>query len=354
LPSDRTGVARYITEVADSPLDVLKRQARIGYDAQSSSDVKRLADAHAERVDFAAAHGVRTDTVFATEKRSALKYAEAAAAIEAQAGFEADDALLALHADSLFNSYKRSRLADESVLRTAIDEFQTLIDRTGIGRIDDIVTLIEARRDLSDRLGVEDPSSKALIEFVQILAADAQGALDANAKHREWSLLSFYRPEAVQRSAEQARRVAIDDPAASTPKDRRAWLEEARRLYVEALPGLSATDAIKARECKEGLAGALIGLSEYEREGASAASHLREAQTLFREVMEFAKVNTPGREYAGALENLADAIRSMRLKFPHEAHGSKAEEQMLIERALDIYDAIGDAEGASRMRDLLD
>ena len=70
--------------------------------------------------------------------------------------------------------------------------------------------------------------------------------------------------------------------------------------------------------------------------------------------MEFARVNTPGREYAGALGNLADAIRSMRLKFSHEAHGSQPEEQVLIARALGIYEAIGDPASASRMRDLLD
>jgi hypothetical protein len=43
----------------------------------------------------------------------------------------------------------------------------------------------------------------------------------------------------------------------------------------------------------------------------------------------------------------------MRLKFPHEAHGSQPEEQELIARALDIYESIGDSASASRMRDLL-
>lgn len=338
------------------PLDVLKRQAKISYDVQSSSDVRRLAEAYAERVNFAAENGVREDTVFdiATEQRSALKYAEAAKAIEEHSGFESDDALLALHADSLFNDYKRSQIADEGMLKKAISEFQTLIERTGTGRIGDIITFIEAQRDLSDRLADDDSTFNTLTEAIQDLAAKAQTTLDAKADLRDWSLLSFYGAEAVQARAEQARRAAAEDTSSTTAKDRRGWLEDARHLYVQALPGLSATDATKARECKEGLAGALIALSEYEREGVSAASHLREAQTLFREVVEFARVNTPGREYAGALENLADAIRSMRLKFPHEAHASQPEEQVLIARALGIYEAIGDSASASRMRDLLD
>lgn len=338
------------------PLDVLKRQAEISSDAQSSADVQRLASAYAKRVHFAADHGVRKDEVsdIATEHRSALKYAEAAKAIEEHSGFESDDDLLALHADSLFNDYKRSRINDEEVLQKAIGEFETLIERTGTARIGDIITLIEAQRDLSDRLGVDDATFSTLAEAVQDLAAKAQATLDANANLREWSLLGFYGAEAVQARAEQARRAAAEASSSTTAKDRRGWLEDARRRYVQVLPGLSATDATKARECKEGLAGALIALSEYEPEGASAASHLREAQTLFREVVEFARVNTPDQEYAGSLANLADAIRSMRLKFPHEAHGSQPEEQVLIARALGIYEAIGDAASASRMRDLLD
>jgi hypothetical protein len=338
------------------PLDVLKGQAKISYDAQSSADVARLADAYADRVEFAAEKGVREDREIdtATELRSALRYAEATAAIEKTPKFEADDELLALHADSLFNQYKRSRSADRDVLNKAIAEFDMLIRRTGNSRIRNIITFIEAQRDLMEQLAFDDDALDRLIAAVQELADKAQTTLDEKHQLREWSLLSFYRAEAVQAKAEQARRAAGEGNASTSPKDRKAWLEEARQLYVRALPGLSATDATKARECKEGLAGALIGLSEYEREGVSAASHLREAQTLFREVMEFARTNTPDREYAGALENLADAIRSMRLKFHDEAHGSRAEEQELIGRALSIYEAIGDSTSASRMRDLLD
>ena len=76
----------------------------------------------------------------------------------------------------------------------------------------------------------------------------------------------------MQARAEQARRAAAEDTSSTTAKDRRGWLEDARHLYVQALPGLSATDATKARKYKEGLAGALIALSKYESEGASAAS----------------------------------------------------------------------------------
>jgi hypothetical protein len=34
-------------------------------------------------------------------------------------------------------------------------------------------------------------------------------------------------------------------------------------------------------------------------------------------------------------------MRSMRLKFPHEAHGSRAEGETLIGRTLEIYEEIG-------------
>ena len=219
----------------------LKRQAKISSDAQSSADVQRLASAYAKRVHFAADHGVRQDEVsdIATEHRSALKYAEAAKAIEEHSGFESDDDLLALHADSLFNDYKRSRINDEKVLRKAIGEFETVIERTGTARIGDIITLIEAQRDLSDRLGVDDATFSTLAEAVQDLAAKAQATLDANANLREWSLLGFYGAEAVHARAEQALCAAAEASSSTTAKDRRGWLEDARRRYVQVLPGLS-------------------------------------------------------------------------------------------------------------------
>lgn len=212
------------------PLDVLKRQAKISCDAQSSSDVSGLAKAYDERVQYAVDHGVRDDTVFdiAIEQRAALKYAEAARAIEGVRDFEAEDDLLALHADSLFRQFNRAKLMDEQVLKQAIEEFQALVDRTGTARTGDIITLIEAQRDLLDLLNADDPALGTLTQAIQNLAEAAQGTLDVKDNVREWSLLSFYMAEAIQARAEQARRVAAEgDPASTTPKDRKAWLETA-------------------------------------------------------------------------------------------------------------------------------
>ena len=93
--------------------------------------------------------------------------------------------------------------------------------------------------------------------------------------------MNFYAGEAVQAQAEQARR-GDEGGATATRNERKKRLELARQFYIAALPGLSSKDAIKARECKEGLAGALIAMAEYEGEGATAAARLREAQTLYR------------------------------------------------------------------------
>ncbi len=338
-----------------SPLAVLQRQSKITYDRQSSVDVKRLAEAYEDRVEHAAKHGVRADTVLdrATEDRSALRFKDAAAAIDSAPDYKANDDLLALHADSMFNDYKRNGGGD-AALAIVVDEFKELIDRTGPSRPGDVITYIEALREQAERLEEDDPAVTALFAGVESLAETVQASLDRVQNPREWSLMSFYGAEAVQAQAEQARRNAEGTEYPDAEKARKARLEIARQHYAKALPGLSKTDATKARECKEGLAGALIGLSEYEKGGAGAASHLREAQTLFREVVESARINTPEEEYAGALANLADAIRAIRVKFHDEAHGSRAEEERFIRLALGVYESIGSSDSASRMRDLLE
>jgi len=287
----------------------------------------------------------------ATELRSALKFSDAAALIETVPDYERDDELLALHADSLFKAYQRK--PGEGPLEIAVTEFKSLIDRTGSSRVPDIITYIEAQRERSEKLAEDEGSLTATFAEIEELADNAQGAVSPVESLREWSLMGFYAAEAVQAQAEAAKRDAQEEAGSSSKKERKARLEDARQRYARALPGLSKTDAIKARECKEGLAGALIGLSEYERGGGGAASHLREAQTLFREVVESARINTPGERYAGALENLADAIRSARVKFNDEAHGSRAEEKLLIRMALEIYEESGDEHSAGRMRGLL-
>lgn len=335
------------------PLAVLQRQSEISIDEDASADVQRLVEAYAVRIRHAADHGALEKSVLerATELRSALRFQEAATTIEEEVEYTKNDDLLALHADSLFNQYKRNS-ADRTALETAVKEFAIVTERTGASRIKDVIMYIEAQRDQSDTLSEDAPALTSLYGGIERLAESVKEKVDEQNQRREWSLMSFYAAEAAQAQAEQARR-DDEDPSGDERKTRKAGLDVARRRYAAALPGLSATDAIKARECKEGLAGALIALAEYEGDGAGAASRLREAQALFREVVEYARINTPGAPYAGALQNLAEGIKSMRLKFGEEAHGARAEETALIEKALGIYEELGDEKSASLLRNLL-
>ncbi|WP_406876092.1 SIR2 family protein [Sphingomonas sp. 179-A 2A2 NHS] len=335
------------------PLGVLERQADISIDASAGPDVRRLQEAYKARVAHAVQNGRldRTSTDDATEFRSALQFRKAAEAIEAHDDFLADDDLLAIHADSLFNHYKRKR-SDHEALATAINELRVLVERTGVERTADVITYIEALREQSDALGEDATELAEVFSLIEGLATRVRDGLAAHAQQREWSQMTFYLAEAVQSQAEQERR-GDDDAVGETKKKRKARLEEARQFYAAALPGLSSKDANKAKECKEGLAGALIALAEYEGEGVQAASRLREAQTLFREVVQWTGMNTPGEQHAGALENLAEAIRSMRAKFNDEAHGSRIEEAQLFETALSIYEALDDEDSAGRIRNRL-
>lgn len=340
------------------PLDVLLKQAEISFDEPLSSDVARLAQAYKKRISAAAKQGTGPESPAdeATELRSALKFAEAAATIAAVTGYQDDDELLSLHANSLFRQYKRRPdLVDRSVLNIAVEQLRILIDRTGEVRLADIITYIEALREQSEseKTDEADATSAGIAGLIEATAAKTQATLQKGEHLKEWSLMEFYVAESIQAQAEEARRESERNPDSSSVDERKKRLTKAKQSYVAALPGLSATDAIKARECKEGLAGALIGMSEYEGDGSTAASHLREAQTLFREVVEFTRLNTPGQEHAGALENLAGAMRSMRSKFPDEAHGSREEEVEILGSALRAYEAIGSKEGAARMSLLL-
>lgn len=348
------------------PLEVLEKQAEIAFDEPPSSDVARLVEAYKSRISTAAKQhgtGVESPVDRATELRSALKFEEAAAEIAKVDGYEADDELLSLHANSMFRQYKRRPdIVDRLVLNKAIDELKTLIERSKTPRIPDTITYIEALREQSESSKTDeaDATSASIAALIEETASNAQATLQKGEHLKEWSLMEFYIAESIQAQAEQARREAErekgttpSDQAKERSDERKKRLSKARQAYVAALPGLSAKDAIKARECKEGLAGALIGMSEYEGEGSTAASHLREAQTLFREVVEFTRMNTPGEEYAGALENLADAMRSMRSKFPDEAHGSREEEVEVLRAALGVYEGIGSTDGAARMSRLL-
>jgi hypothetical protein len=191
-----------------------------------------------------------------------------------------------------------------------------------------------------------------LFAEIEGLATKVRDGLDAHERQREWSQMTFYLGEAVQAQAEQERR-GDGDAATAIRNARKDRLDDARKFYAAALPGLSSTDGNKAKECKEGLGGALIALAEYEKDGMGTASKLREAQTLFREVVQWTGMNTPGEQHAGALENLAEAIRSMRAKFNDEAHGSRVEEAELFEIALGIYETLGDEDSAGRIRNRL-
>lgn len=175
---------------------------------------------------------------------------------------------------------------------------------------------------------------------------------DVREHQREWSQMTFYLAEAVQAQAERERR-GDDDAETAVRNARKLRLEKARQFYAAALPGLSSHNGNKAKECKEGLGGAFIALAEYEGDGMGAASRLREAQTLFREVVQWTGMNTPGEQHAGALENLAEAIRSMRLKFNDDAHGSRVNEAQLFDVALGIYETLGDEDSAGRIRNRL-
>lgn len=335
------------------PLGVLQRQADISIDPSAGADVRRLREAYGERVRFAARHGRldKTPTDLATELRSALRFQDAAAAIEEDEAYPEDSDLLAIHADSLFRHYKRKG-SDPEALTKAVEEFRLLVERTGVDRIADVTTYIEALREQSDTLAEDAAELAAVFAEIEALAIRVIDGLDVREHQREWSQMTFYLAEAVQAQSEQERRG--DDGAATAVRNaRKLRLEKARQFYAAALPGLSSTDGNKAKECKEGLGGALIALAEYEGDGMGAASRLREAQTLFREVVQWTGMNTPGEQHAGALENLAEAIRSMRSKFNDEAHGSHVDEAQCFEVALGIYETLGDEDSAGRVRNRL-
>ena len=335
------------------PLGVLQRQADISIDPSAGADVRRLREAYGARVRYAAEHGRlgKKPTDRATELRSALRFREAASAIEEDEAFPVDDDLLAIHADSLFSHYKRRR-SDHDALTTAVEELRLLVERTGVDRTGDVTTYIEALRERSDALAENESELAAVFARIEGLATRVRDGLDVHERQREWSQMTFYLAEAVQAQAEQERR-GDDDAATAVRNARKLRLDKARQFYAAALPGLSSTDGNKAKECKEGLGGALIALAEYEGDGMGAASKLREAQTLFREVVQWTGMNTPGEQHAGALENLAEAIRSMRSKFNDEAHGSRVEEAEFFDAALGIYEALGDEDSADRIRNRL-
>lgn len=334
-----------------NPLQVLKAQAKIKHDQSASSDVALLARAYATRIDYAAEKGTREDTAaeLATEKRSARKYLDAAELIEtAEAHYCTNTELLRLHASSLYFHYKMKARGVSQYLDRAIDELSTLLKDSGGTNIDDVVMLIEARREQYDLTEAKSSERGTILERIAAHAATAQSGLDSNTDRKNWALMEFYRAETFQLEAE--RRDEAGEPIHPVGSEKRiSLLNDARHAHASALPNLSFTDPVKARECKEGLAGALSGLAESES-NLDAASHLREARALFQEVVDSARLNTPDEEYAGALENLATAVRSLSAVDPEEIHNAELEEVRLLGIALQVYEEIEDNGSAVRVR----
>ena len=70
---------------------------------------------------------------------------------------------------------------------------------------------------------------------------------------------------------------------------------------------------------------------------------------MFQEVVDSARVNTPGREYAGALENLATNLQMMAEHFKEERELARQEERKLLETAMAVYRDLEDDDGAARI-----
>jgi hypothetical protein len=340
------------------PLEVLSEQVTIRHNPGVSDDVNRLIRAYEARVAHAVDKGRLTDTpeIDATELRSANKFREAVERIASDPAYASRPEALRIHATSLFDDYNRSAAPREADMREVIGQFEVLVAGPN-ARMSDAEFLIEAQRDLYETLPRDHP------DLPRIAQAIADGAQAAQAKaelhSRAWAVMEFYRAEAGQLVVEQLRRPA---PGTEPPKKRdRARERElqtrlglARQAYSEALPYLVRTDTERARECKEGLAGALSLIAELETNKGKALSYLREARTLFQEVVDVARRNTPGAEYAGALANLAGVVEVTAKRFPEEAHNARGEERRLLQTARAIYLELDDPENAERMQRRLD
>ena len=332
------------------PLAVLERQAKIAPPPNAPDDIQSLIDAYAERVRFAVDHGALEDTpeMEATELRSANRFAEAAETIAADAEYRTDERKLRLHATSLFDRFKEMPEQDLDILKQAISEFELLAQRKGPKLPSDIKNLIEARLELYDRLSDEGEERPLLAESIAESAALAQENVDVGS--REWALMEHYRAEVTQQKAERLKR----DPRADSSemqKQRADLLMLARDSYEAALPILSFQDAIKAKECKEGLAGALTELAELRPRTAKA--NLRQAKALFQEAIEFARRNTPGKKYAGALENLAEVFEIMAKRHPEDAQTAHDEARALLREAERVYEEADDLDGVRAVQSKL-
>jgi hypothetical protein len=334
-----------------NPLEVLTTQAQIKYSDITSDDVAGLIKSYVERIDFAKENGrmIETPLTIANELRSANKFLEASQEIEKLPEYELSDEALRIHATSLYENCNLAPDVPQERLKTAIEEFQTLVSRTG-RRVRDDELLAEARRDLYERLPEGAPERRDVASSILKSALTAQARLDPVS--RGWSLMEFYQAEANQLLAEQLKHSEPD--SAKRDKGRRDLLRKSRHGYANALPGLAAQDAEHARECKEGWAGALSGQAELESKSAVALGYLRQAKSLFEDVVDAARRNTPGAKCAGALENLAGVVEDTAKRFPEEARNARNQERQFLSSALAIYLELDDTKNAQRMQERLD
>ena len=391
------------------PLSVLLEQGGIKSSDTTSGDVGRLIQAYRARVEYASSRGRKPDGTYtrAIMLRSENRFREAAEFIEGHTSdYRESDDLLRLHAISLVAHHNRLSEPDETTLRTAINELTTLVERCprgdpcdtalldhrsqaaveeeagaqaregvpgpndGSGAVPrsgphrlvlDTETLIEARRDLNEMMS--DDRKTERVGLVRRMGREAGAAQPyAEKTGREWAVMEFYKAESCQLRAEHLKHRPQERGARST-EIRGRILEVARSSYEAALIILSGTDMERAKECREGLAGALSDLaellledsakpcSEDAEKAARARSYLRQSKALFLEVIDFLKRNAPGREpLAGAYENLADLVETTAKHQPGEARSLRGEAFRLLQEAYDIYESNLDIKNATRMQ----
>lgn len=338
------------------PLGVLVAQSKALVGA-SSEDVSGLIDSFVDRVSFASANGRHPESLVdrVAMKRSALRFREAAEAIETgEPGYRSQSYLLRLHARSLFAHYKRYSTSAGSFLERALAELEEVVNNGPLAGPADTALLIEALRSRIETLSDDDAARRGLLTQMKEYASKAQANIQPKDDRFNWSLMEFYRAEADQLQAESLYRDGDLEAKEATKAERVPLHRLALLSYRRALPGLTGKDPIKARECKEGLAGALSGLAECEGKSDASDSWVREARALFQEVVDSARVNTPEGEYAGALENLATTLHAIADRFSDERELARQEERRLLRLALEVYRDIEDEQGAARVRRRLD
>ena len=430
------------------PVEALRRQVTIKSVLSTPEDVKRLIGAYEKKVATVARIDAQPDPpmVEATRLRSAKRFADAVSIIEKDEGFRNNVESLSIHARSLLDQYNQTAEADVAMLHQAIKELDLLVDthwarelrklnqrvagtrmalHAALGcrgapeitdrpalleaiqeaaaaaanatrlMLDDVEKVIEARRDLYEKLDAgrgksaiaddlwgdagpaSDAAAQVAIEKLRIVSVierhagkaqghvlrprrTVQGSRKAGRRTgtrpaqcwwalRGWAVMEFYKAEAAQLSAELLKHSRSRDVAG-----REEFLQRSRTSYEDSLQWLAQVDMELSRECKEGLAGALANLAELPRRTATNRNYLRQAKTLYQEVVAFAQRNDPGKKLAGALENLAGIVESTLSGYPEEARNARDEAQHLLQSALAIYQDEADAHGVKRMQDRLE